>query len=272
MSVVKQAWVATSLVGWLAVGVVPLGASAAEIQLTVSVPHPDSDGGVATNRLRLGMTPSASNAFDPSLDLEALPAPGLSAVVRHPEYAAAHQLLWWDLRADAFPQVWEVEVSSDRPNASITISGAAPPTVPNGCSQGRWTIRDANTNQTLDLGASPLTYEYSNTVAVIRRFVVSAVQVSATPPPAPQNLWSPRQGRGSAYLAWSGGATGDVQYHVYRQTDQGTVRLTTTPIGTASYVVTGVDRTAPVTFLVTAVRESGCESGYSVPMTLPAHR
>jgi len=270
--VMKWTWIVTSLVASLAFGIGPSGASAAEIHLTVSVPHQDADGGVATNRLRLGMMPSASNAFDPSLDLEGFPAPGLSAVVRHPEYAAAHQSLWWDLRAEAFPQEWEVEVTSDRPNANVTVSGAAPPTVPNDCSQGQWTIRDRQTDQTLDFGAAPLTYQFSNTVGVARRFVISANAGPAMAPPAPQNLWSPRQGRGSVYLAWSGATRGDLKYHVYRQTDQGMVRLTTTPISAASYVAAGVDRAVSVTFLVTAVTGGGCESGYSAPLTLPAHR
>ncbi|MEW6682099.1 MAG: hypothetical protein AB1451_04120 [Nitrospirota bacterium] len=271
MSALKRKWILAALAGWLA-AVVPLVASGAEIQLTVSVPHPDAEGGVATNRLRLGMTPSATNAFDPSLDLKAFPSPGLSAAVWHPEYATAQQSLWWDLREDAFPQVWEVEVSSDRPNASITISGAAPPTVPNDCSQGQWTLRDTETNQIFELGVSPLTYQYLNTAGVTRRFVVRADELSAMSPPEPQNLWSPRQGRASVYLAWSGTDDPSTRYHVYRETAQGTVRLTETSIATASFVDTGVDRTVPLTYRITAVAESGCESGYSTPFTLAPHR
>jgi hypothetical protein len=69
---------------------------------------------------------------------------------------------------------------------------------------------------------------YPNMVGVTRRFVVGAAEVSATSPPAPREPLEPSSGRASVYLAWSGVSTGDVQYHVYRQTDQGTVRLAST--------------------------------------------
>lgn len=269
---VKRKWIVPFLISLFVVVVVPLRVAASEIRLTVSVPHSDADGGVAASHLRLGMLASATNEFDPSFDVEAFPSPGLTAVVRHSEYSAAHQLLWWDYRADAFPQTWEVEVSSDRPNANITFSGAPPPTVPSGCSRGRWTIRDTQTNQTLELGGSMLTYSYPNMVGVTRRFVVVAAEVSATSPPTPQNFWSPRQGRTSVYLAWSGSDDPAVRYHVHRETGQGTVRLTATPIATASYVDIGVDRAAPVSYRVTAVADNGCESEYSSALTLEPHR
>lgn len=269
---VNRRWIVTHLIGWLVAAVVPLCASAAEIRLTVSVPHPDADSGVATNQLRLGMLPAASDNFDPSLDLEAFPAPGLTAAVRHTEYPSAQQLLWWDLRAVEFPKVWEVEVSSDRSNASISLSAAAPATVPNECPGGRWALRDVQTNQTTEFGASATVYTYPNTPGVIRRFVVTAAEGLATPPAPPLNLWSPRQGRASVYLAWSSTAGSGLRHHVYREAGQGPVRLTATPIASTSYLDTGVDRTNPVTYRVTAVDESACESGFSAALTVVPHR
>jgi hypothetical protein len=65
------------------------------------------------------------------------------------------------------------------------------------------------------------------------------------------------------YLAWTGGGDPAIKYHVYRETDQGTTRLTSSPIATTSYVDTGLDRTMPVTYHVTAVTGSGCESPQS---------
>lgn len=268
----NRRWIVTCLVVCLAGGVAPLGAAASEIRFTVSVPHPDADGGIATNQLRLGTAPSASDAFDPSLDLEALPSPGLSAVVRHPEYSSLHQSLWWDLRAPTLPQAWEVEVKSDRPNARITLSAPPLPTAPNACSESRWTVRDTETNQTLQLGPTAAVYSYLNTPGVVRRFTVSAAASVDAPPPPPHTLWSPRQGRASVYLAWAGTNSSAARYHVYRETDHGPVRLSATPITTASYVDTGVNRTLTVTYFVTAVGDSGCESGYSVPLTLAPHR
>ncbi len=253
-------------------GLTPLYVSAAEMRLTVSVPHSDADGGVATNELRLGALPFATNDFDLALDLEAFPSPGLSAAIRHMEYPPAQQLLWWDMRAVGFPQVWEVEVGSDRPNANITLSGMAPAAVPNGCSGSRWNLRDVLTNQTTEFGVSATVYSYTNVPGVIRRFVITLAEAFATPPVAPLNLWSPRQGRASVYLAWSGTSDPTVRYHVHREIDHAPVRLTSTPIATTSFVDINVDRTTAVTYRVTAVAESGCESGYSGAVTLAPHR
>jgi hypothetical protein len=117
-----------------------------------------------------------------------------------------------------------------------------------------------------------MNYEYHNTVGVTRRFVVSAAEVLAMSPATPRNLWSPRQGRASVYLAWAATGNTTVRYHVHRETDQGSVRLTATPIATTSYVDIGVDQTTAVTYRVTAVAESGCESDYSTALTLVPHR
>jgi hypothetical protein len=269
---VSGTWLGVLRAATLVAGLAPLAVSAAEMRLTVSVPHPDAEGGIARNELRLGALPSATDDFDPALDLEAFLSVGLSAAVRHVEYPPAQQRLWWDMRAPGFPQMWEVEVTSDRLNANITLSGVAPTGVSNGCSGIRWTLRDVQTDQTTEFGPITTVYSYSNVPGVVRRFEVTLAEALATPPAPPSSLWSPRQGRASVYLAWSGSGDPSIRYHVDRETDEGVVRLTGAPIATTSFVDTNVDRTVRVSYRVTAVTSGGCESGSSAPLTLAPNR
>lgn len=271
MSVVSRRLLDVLSAATLVAGLSPLCVSAAEMRLAVSVAHPDAEGGIARNELRLGALPSATDGFDPALDLEAFLSAGLSAAVRHAEYAPAQQMLWWDTRAMGLPQVWDVEVSSDRSNAVINLSGVAPAAVRNGCSGIRWTLRDVQTNQTTEFGPTATVHSYSNVPGVVRRFEVTLAEALATPPQPPSNLWSPRQGRASVYLAWSGSSDPSVRYHLDRETDQGVIRLTAAPIATASFVDANVDRTVRVSYRVTAV-SNGCESESSAPLTLAPNR
>jgi hypothetical protein len=273
---VKQRWTGGLGVLMMWFGMVS-AATAAEVSLMVSTPSALAEGGTAQARLRIGVVAGATAGFDTQWDVPAPPTPSdsvvtlLAGVVPSP-ILADRQLLLWDFREETFPQTWTIDVTSDQASP-VTLSWQATGSG-NACVPVAWTLEDSFSGNRVDLNASSShSYQYVAPEPRTRRFVVTAeTPLVQQPRLAPRNLWSPRQGRASVYLAWSGGATGDVQYHVYRQTDQGTVRLTTTPIGTASYVVTGADRSTAVTYRVTAVTEGGCESDYSVPLTLPAHR
>ena len=251
-------------------------AAGADVALTVSIPSPLAEGGTAQTRLRMGVVAGATAGFDTQWDVPAPPTPSdsvvtlLAGVVPLPTLPD-QQVLLWDFRGETFPQAWTIDVTSDQASP-VTLSWEA--TDGNACAPIAWTLEDMFSGSHVDLSASSSNaYQYMAPAPRTRRFVVTAeAPLAQQRPPAPQNLWSPRQGRASVYLAWSGGAMSEVRYHVYRLTDQGTVRLTTAPIGTSSFVVTGVDRTSPVTYHVTAVTESGCESTYSVPLTLSPHR
>lgn len=246
---------------------------AAELRLKVSVPHDGAEGGTAVTRLRLGASPQASNGFDPAEDLEAISSPALSAVVRHSDYPAGQATLWWDIRHDDFPQVWSVEVGSDQPNAAVTLSGSFLSAAgQNGCLGSAWSLRDALTGDVVDLTAGSTDYSYRNTAGIVRRFEITATQDPSSPPLAPVNVWSPRQGRTSVYLAWSGATDPSLKYHVYRETDQGTTRLTTSPIIATAYLDAGADRTKITTYYVTTVTKSGCESPPSEGYPLTPHR
>jgi hypothetical protein len=187
----------------------------------------------------------------------------LSASVVPPPSATDQHKLLWDFREEAFPQTWTIEVTSDQ-TAPITL-GWTTTGSGNPCTAVEWSMEDLYSGARLTLNAdSGQGYQYSGPGPSTRRFVVTADAVGAqSPAAAPRNLWSPRQGRTTVYLAWTGSSDSTVKYHVYRATDQGTTRLTPEPIAATSYVDTGLDRTKPVTYHVTAVTGSGCESPQS---------
>jgi hypothetical protein len=251
-------------------------AAAAEVALTVSTPSSMAEGGTAQTRLRIGVVTGATAGFDTRWDVPAPPTPSDSVVTLSagvaPSPLLSDQPLLWDFREEVFPQTWTIDVTSDQ-SVPVTLSWEATGSA-NACAPTRWVLEDSFSGARVDLntGASHV-YQYAGPSPRTRRFVVTAEAPSAQqPPPAPENLWSPRQGRASVYLAWAGTGNASVRYHVHRETDHGAVRLTATPIATTSYVDTGVDRTTTVTYRVTAVIEGGCESDYSSALTLGPHR
>ena len=259
------------IAGWV---MVAPPAHASEINLTVAVPSQAAEGGMAQNRLRLGVETGATDGFDTPWDaVAAFPSDVLTAVIQHPSYPSGRHSLWWDVRGETFPQVWDIEVTSDQADASISLSWTPPSTVAAECAKVTWTLKDALTGQTYDLASSPSTYAFTNQVGTPRRFTVTASSMpTATPPPPPFNLWSPRQGRATVYLAWSGPRDPGLRYHLYREDDRGRVRVTASPQGATSYVDTGIDATRPVTYRVTAVDASGCESPYSAETVIAPRR
>lgn len=251
-------------------------APAAEVALTVSTPSSAAEGGMAQTRLRMGVVAGATAGFDTQWDVPAPPAPSNGTVALSasivPSALFPDQPLLWDFRGETFPQTWTLDVTSDQ-TAPVTlgwqVSGSA-----NACGSTTWTLEDMYGGTRVDLNAaSSQGYQFIGQTPRTRRFIVTAeAPLAQQPPPAPRNLWSPRQGRASVYLAWAGIGTASVRYHVYRETSGGPARLTSTPIATTSYVDTGVDRTTTVTYRVTAVAASGCESDNSAALTLAPHR
>lgn len=262
---------AVLIAGW---GMVALPVHASEVDLTVSVPSQAAEGGMAQNHLRLGLESGATDRFDTPWDaVAAFPSDVLTAAIRHLNYPAGRQSLWWDVRGETFPQVWDIEVTSDQADVSISLSWRPPSTVAAQCAEVAWTLQDALTGQTHDLATSPTTYSFTNHVGTPRRFTVTASSMpTATPPPPPFNLWSPRQGRASVYLAWSGPREPGLRYHLYREDDRGRVRVTVSPQNATSYVDTGIDAKRPVTYRVTAVDVRGCESPYSAESVIAPRR
>lgn len=261
---------------WLSIGIwgllgvcIPFSASASMFTVTVSTPSPDAETGVASNTLMLGVGPTATSAFDVSADLVAFPSPVLTAAVRHPEYLMPQQWLWWDLRSDldSLPQSWTIEITSNRPNAPMTLTWSS-------CAAAGWSLSDVtNASQPVAIDGASSQWIYQNQLGVTKRVVASFAGGGVGQGlSAPINLWSPRQGRSSVYLAWSGSGNSDFGYHIYRETSGQHVRVTATPLRSTSYVDSGLDLTAPLTYWVTAVDQQGCESPLSAPVVVAPRR
>jgi hypothetical protein len=252
-------------------------ASAAEVSLTVSTPSPLAEGGTAQTRLRVGTVAGATSGFDTQWDVPAPPTPSSSLVTLAAGIVASslppdQQNLLWDFREDVFPQTWTIEVTSDQTgpvSLSWQTTGSG-----NTCAPVGWTLEDTFGGTRVNLNASSgNSYQYMGPSPRTRRFTVTADVPSVQQTPSiPGNLWSPRQGRASVYLAWSGVGDSTVRYHVYRDTGQGSARLASAPIAATSYVDTNVDRAKLVTYRVSAITESGCESGLSTPLAVAPHR
>ena len=253
-----------------------MGASAAfaaQLSLTVSTPSPLAEDGTARTRLRLGLLPVATDGFDTRWDMVAPSAPSpivsLAAEIQHPTYPTGLQSMVWDFRNETFPQEWRIEIASDQ-DTPITLTWT-PPDAAAPCASIAWTLFDTASGSTVDM-ASNANHSYPNPAGGTRQFVVRAAASAITaPPPAPFNVWIPRQGRGSAYLAWSGPRDPALRYHVYREDGRGRVRITASPQGAASYLDSGLDGAGSVTYRVTAVDAQGCESADS-PAAVVAHR
>ena len=270
----KQRWSGTlgMVVVWFGVAGTAL---AADVSLTISIPSPLAEGGTASTQLRMGLVPGATSGFDTRWDVPAPPAPSgnvvtLSAGIQPP--SVSNQQLLWDFREVALPQSWTINVTTDQPD-SVTLAWTTTGSG-NACAPLTWSLEDLYSGARVDLDATaPGKYDYSGPTPRTRAFVIRADAAPTQPQPSsPVNLWSPRQGRSSVYLAWSPSSGSSVRYHVYRENDQGKARLTLLPIAGTAYVDTGIDFTKPVTYYVTAVASTGCESPQSNAYRLTPRR
>ncbi|MFZ5875845.1 MAG: hypothetical protein ACOYXU_05485 [Nitrospirota bacterium] len=255
----RWAW-SLGAVGWF---VMAGAALAADVSLTISIPSPVAEGGTASTQLRMGTAPGATTGFDTRWDVPAPPTPSenvvtLAASIAPPPSVGAQQLLW-DFRDETLPQSWTVNVTTDQPE-SVTLGWTATGSG-NACSPMTWSMEDLYSGTRMVLDAASREYQYSAPGPRTREFRITAAAAPAPPIPwSPANLWSPRQGRASVYLAWAPSQESSITYHVYRETDQGATRLTPSPIAATAYVDKGIDLTKPVTYYVTAVTTTGCES------------
>jgi hypothetical protein len=238
-------------------------AVAADVSLTISIPSSVAEGGTASTQLRMGVVPGATAGFDTRWDVPAPPIPSENLVTLSAAIVTApsgnNQPLLWDFRDQTLPQSWTISVTTDQPDP-VTL-GWTTTGSDNACSPLTWTMEDLYSGARMNLDAAARQYQYAGPGPRTREFRITAAAASTrSQPSSPTNLWSPRQGRASVYLAWAPSGDSTITYHVYRETDQGSNRLTPSPIAATAYVDTGVDLTKPVTYSVTAVAATGCES------------
>ena len=128
-----------------------------QLTLDISTPDPNSDTGTATNRLVLGTDPTATDAYDNKFDTVALLKGPIQAYIAHPEYAIEQQKLWRDLRSDALPKEWTIEVNSPGEASAINIKWGI-----NAPDNLNFTLIDLDKNKEIRIRAST-EYSYNST-------------------------------------------------------------------------------------------------------------
>ena len=149
------------------------GSAAWQLTLNVSTPDPNSDTGAATNKLTIGADQTATDAYDNKFDTVALLRGPVQAYIAHPEYAAEKQKLWRDLRSDALPKEWTIEVNSPGEGSTINIKWGI-----NAPDNLNFTLIDQDNNQEIGIRASS-EYSYNSTSNSQKKFLLRVSDNSA---------------------------------------------------------------------------------------------
>ncbi|MBI5193535.1 MAG: hypothetical protein HZA08_08865 [Nitrospirae bacterium] len=142
------------------------GSAAWQLTLDVSTSDPNSDTGTASNKLTIGTEQSATDTYDNAFDTVALLKGPIQAYLVHPEYAAEQQKLWRDLRSDALPKEWTIEVNSPVEGNTINIKWGL-----NAPDNLNFTLIDQDSNQEVGMRASS-EYSYNSTPNSQKKFLL----------------------------------------------------------------------------------------------------
>ena len=151
------------------------GSAAWQLTLDVSTPDPDSDSGIATNRLTVGTDPAATDAYDNTFDTVALLRGPVQAYIAHPEYAIEQQKLWRDLRSNTLPKEWSIEVNSPGEGNTINIKWGL-----NAPDNLNLTLIDQDNNKEIGIRASS-EYSYNNTPNSQKKFLLRVSENTTVP-------------------------------------------------------------------------------------------
>lgn len=144
-----------------------------QLTLEVSTPDPNSDTGIASNKLSIGTDQDATDSYDNRLDTIALlgsPAQAsVQAYIYHPEYPSSQQRLWRDFRSDSLPKEWVIEVQSNV-GSSVNINWEI-----NAPDDLKFTLTDQDTNQEISMTSSS-EYSFSNTLTMPKKFLLKVAE------------------------------------------------------------------------------------------------
>jgi hypothetical protein len=237
--------------------------------LNFSIADPFAPNGVLQSRLILGVDSTADDQFNNQWDTVALPAGPLQATFPHPEYLnsadyiAGSEWLWQDIRSNSqSSHTWNMDLFSDRLGTNTTLSWTFN-TSGELCQRPIVRLIDATRNVTTEISGNG-SYTFPNGVDPTRLVVDFTQGVAAPPPAPPTNLWSPRQGKESILLSWSG--PGESQgYHLFRRAASQTAysRITSQPVTSLSFLDGNLSPGETYFYKVTAVNVDGCSSGDS---------
>ena len=145
-----------------------------QVNIEVSTPDPNSDTGIASNKLYIGTDVAATAGYDNQLDTVALLRGPVQAYLSHPEYPSGQQKLWRDVRSDSLPQDWEIEVQSSGANNTINLNWKIE--APNNLD---FSLMDKDSGQNIDITSSSK-YSYSNTSTTPKMFLLKVSQKLGT--------------------------------------------------------------------------------------------
>lgn len=240
--------------------------------LHFSTPDPFATHGAVQSRLILGVDPAADDDFNNQWDTIALPAGPLQATFSHPEYLndagyiSGSERLWSDIRSSGKPShTWEMEIFSEEPGAPILLSWTFN-TAADLCRHPVVRLIDATREAIIEISPGGGAYTFPSGVDGTRLAVVFTEGAAALPPPPPTNLWSPRQGRESVLLSWSGLSDPNIRgYHLFRRAanQSAYARITTQPVASLSFLDGNLSPGERYFYKATAVNTDGCMSGDS---------
>ena len=174
------------------------GSAAWQLTLDVSTPDQNSDTGAATNKLTIGTDQTATDAYDNRFDTVALLRGPVQAYIAHPEYPSERQKLWRDLRSDALPKEWTIEVNSPGEGNTINIGWGI-----NAPDNLNFTLIDQDNNQEIGLMASS-DHSYNSTPNSQKKFLLRVTDNTAIPTGG-NNEGNTTVGGGCGYIKNIGG-------------------------------------------------------------------
>ena len=171
---------ATSLAAW-------------QLNLDITTPDPNSDTGIATNKLTIGTDPTATDAYDNKFDTVALLKGPVEAYIVHPEYVVEQQKLWRDIRTDTLPKEWTIEVNSLGEGNTINIKWGI--NAPNNID---FTLTDQDNNQEIVIRSSS-EYSYSSDSNSQKTFLLR-VSENTSVTTSPSSTGNAAKGGGCGYI------------------------------------------------------------------------
>lgn len=196
----------TILTTLLILGSAITGSANWQLTLDVSTQDPNSDSGIATNRLTVGTDQSATDAYDNKFDTVAFLGGPVQAYIPHSEYAAAQQRLWRDIRPNALPKEWTIEVNSPGEGNTINIKWGlnAPDNI-------NFTLIDQDNNKEIGIRASS-EYSYINIPNSQKKFLLRVSEnTTVTTGDNSEGIATKGEGGNSEVNATRGGGCGHIK-------------------------------------------------------------
>lgn len=244
------------------------------------------EAGTGYNRLVLGADETATDGYDNVWEVYALLDGEIQAYFPHPEWNMAHNVFWRDIKAHApgTAKEWLFEIKSSLNNINnnnFTINWDISK-IPESCTIS---LIDDSTGQKIDMRSTTSHgFLYTGSMTSPMTFIVAVtVPPDVIPPASPVGLRANTSGnKRGVTLYWPVNKEDNISgYNVYRSLTSGSgyERINSSLVlnnlnkkrrpvhyidkGPVYYIDKGLDPARIYYYVVTAVNNSGAESGYS---------